>query len=249
MTPREVFESELPMVRQVISFVCRRHRLFHEEAEDFRSFALVKLVDNDYAILRKFEGRSSLRTYLTIVVERLSIDYQISRRGKWRPSARAVELGPEAIELDTLLHRNGYSAHEAVQTVLVSKRSGLSEESLLEVVRQLPSRPRRAFDRGLATPLPAGESAAADRLVVDQEREAELRRVRSALSAVLAKLSPEDRLVARLRFLEGWPPNRIATAVSRDPKNLYRRIERIKRELRKLLQNEGIHGPVDLAPP
>jgi RNA polymerase sigma factor (sigma-70 family) len=247
MTPRELFESELPMVGQVISFVCRRHRLFHEEGEDFRSYALVKLVDNDYAILRKFEGRSSLRTYLTIVIERLSIDYQISRRGKWRPSARALELGREAIELDTLLHRDGYSAHEAVQTLLVSKSSGLSEESLLEVARQLPSRPRRAFERQLSTPLPAGDGAAADRLVLEKERESELHRVRCALAAALARLSPEDRLIARLRFLEGWPPNRIATAVSRDPKTLYRRIERLKRDLRRLLSKEGIDGPIDLA--
>jgi hypothetical protein len=72
---------------------------------------------------------------LTIVIERLSIDYQISRRGKWRPSARALELGGEAIELDTLLHRDGLSAHEAVQTLLVRKSSVLSEERLLEVAR------------------------------------------------------------------------------------------------------------------
>jgi RNA polymerase sigma factor for flagellar operon FliA len=248
MTPRELFESELPMVRQVIAFVSRRHRLFHEEGEDFRSYAMVKLVDNDYAILRKFEGRSSLRTYLTIVVERLSIDYHISTRGKWRPSARATEIGPDAVELDTLLHRDGYSAHEAVQTLLARKRSRLTEEELLEVVRQLPSRPRRAFERQLSNPLPAGEAAAADRLVVAKEREAELQRVRGVLTSVLARLSPEDRLIARLRFLEGWPPNRIATAVSRDSKTLYRRIERLKRDLRRLLSEEGIDGPVDLAP-
>ncbi|MGH9323767.1 MAG: sigma-70 family RNA polymerase sigma factor, partial [Vicinamibacteria bacterium] len=235
MTPQELFESELPMVRDVVSFICRRRRLVREEAEDFRSFAFLKLMDNDFAILRKYEGRASLRTYLTIVIERLSIDYQISRWGKWRPSARAVELGPEAVELDSLLHRDGYTPHEAVQMLITRKKTTLGEDTLMGIASRLPSRPRRSRDQqGIPVGI-AAQGDGADRTVLEKEREEEMKRVRQALERAFEKLTDEDRMIARLRFMSGWSPNQIASALRLDVKELYRRIEHLKKRLRKLL--------------
>ncbi len=245
MTPRELFESELPMVREVIAYISRRRRLPREEAEDFRSWTFLKLMDNEYAILQKYEGRASLRTYLTVVIERLSIDYQIARWGKWRPSARAIELGPEAVELDSLLFREGYTAHEAVQLLLSRKKTSLSEDALLEIASQLPSRPRRA--RAL-TPLPASLPAGtggADRGILERERAEERRKLREVLDRTLLGLSEEDRLIARLRFLNGLPPNQIAAALRLPVKDLYRRVEHMKKRLRKRLEKAGIRGPLD----
>jgi len=233
------------MVREVISFICRRRRLPREEAEDFRSWAFLKLVDNDYAILRKYEGRSSLRTYLTVVIERLSIDYQISRWGKWRPSARAIELGPEAVELDSLLFRQGYTAHEAAQVLLSRKTTSLPEDALLGLASQLPSRHRRHRE---LTSLPASlatEADRADRGILERERAQERRKLREALERAFERLSDEDRVIARLRFVVGMPPNRIASALRLEVKELYRRIEHMKKRLRKLLEKEGIHGSLD----
>jgi len=45
------------------------------------------------ALLAKFEGRSSLRTFLTVVIQRLFLDHRISAWGKWRPSAEARRGG------------------------------------------------------------------------------------------------------------------------------------------------------------
>jgi RNA polymerase sigma factor for flagellar operon FliA len=231
------------MVREVVSFICRRRRLMHEEAEDFRSWTFIKLMDNDYAILRKYEGRSSLRTYLTVVIERLSIDYQISRWGKWRPSARAQQLGPEAVRLDSLLHRDGYTAHEAVQMLITRKETTLEEDTLMGIASQLPSRPKRNPDRRGIPPTLASPRDGADHTVLEQEREAEMRKLRSALQHAFEDLNHEDRMIARLRFINEWPPNKIAAALQIDVKGLYRRIEHLKRRLRKLLQNQGIEGP------
>jgi RNA polymerase sigma factor for flagellar operon FliA len=244
MTPRELFESELPMVREVIAFICRRRRLLGEQADDFRSWTFLKLMDNDYAILQKYEGRASLRTYLTVVIERLSIDYQIAEWGKWRPSARAIELGPEAVELDSLLFRDGYTAHEAVQLVLSRGTTSLPEEALLTIAARLPSRPRRGRE---LTSLPeslATKNGSADRGLLEKEREVEMGKLRAALDRALQRLSDEDRLIARLRFVQGMPPNQIASALRVEVRHLYRRIEHMKKRLRKLLEKEGIRGSI-----
>lgn len=234
------------MVREVISFICRRRRLAREEAEDFRSFTFLKLMDNDYATLRKYEGRASLRTYLTVVIERLSIDYQISQWGKWRPSARAIELGPEAVALDSLLFRDGYTPREAVQMLLSRKTTSLPEEELLGIASQLPSRPRRAREHTSLPAALASETHGADRGVLEKEREAEMQKLRQALDRAFQCLADEDRVIVRLRFVMGWPPNRIAGSLGLDVRSLYRRIEHLKKRLRKLLEKEGIRGPFDL---
>jgi RNA polymerase sigma factor for flagellar operon FliA len=245
MTPRELFESELPMVREVIAYISRRRRLSREDAEDFRSWTFLKLMDNDYAILRKYEGRASLRTYLTVVIERLSIDYQIARWGKWRPSARAIELGPEAVELDSLLFRDGYTVHEAVQLLLSRGKTSLAEDALLGIASQLSARPRRARELTALPASLAAETGGADRGILEKERAAERRKLREALDQGFQGLSEEDRLIARLRFVNGLPPNEIAAALRLPVRDLYRRIEHMKKRLRTRLERAGIRGSLD----
>jgi len=68
----DLFLSQLDVIGRVISFVSSRHHLPGTDADDFDSHVKMKLIEDDYGILRKFEGRCSLRTYLTIVIQRLS---------------------------------------------------------------------------------------------------------------------------------------------------------------------------------
>ncbi|MGH7489945.1 MAG: hypothetical protein ACREMY_30715, partial [bacterium] len=79
------FLSLLPTIDRIVSFVCRRNNLGPAEADDFRSLVRLKLIENDYDVLRRYQGRSTLRTYLTVVVQRRFLDYRISEWGKWRP--------------------------------------------------------------------------------------------------------------------------------------------------------------------
>jgi len=62
---------------------------------------------DDSAILRQFQMRSSLRTYLTVVICRLFLDERIARFGKWRPSRKAVRVGSTAVLFERLTMRDG----------------------------------------------------------------------------------------------------------------------------------------------
>jgi RNA polymerase sigma-70 factor, ECF subfamily len=57
-----------------------------EDIEDIAAEVLLKIVDDDYAVLRRFKGISSLPTYLTVIARRTSVKELIRRH-------REEELG------------------------------------------------------------------------------------------------------------------------------------------------------------
>jgi DNA-directed RNA polymerase specialized sigma24 family protein len=84
--------QDLALLDQVIRRVTRARRLPREDAEDFAQSVHVRLVERDYYVFTQFAGRSSLRTYLTIVVHRMLLDWQNHMYGKWQPSVLRFAL-------------------------------------------------------------------------------------------------------------------------------------------------------------
>src|SRR5688572_4266032 len=103
MNPKDLFETNLGTIERVIAVVCRRARLFGPDAEDFASEVRLALIENDYEILAKYEGRSSLDTFLTVVIQRLLADARTRAKGRWHASTEAQRLGPVAVQLETLV--------------------------------------------------------------------------------------------------------------------------------------------------
>jgi RNA polymerase sigma factor for flagellar operon FliA len=97
------FLSALPEIESALLVVARRHRLTGSEAEEFASEAKLRFIEDSYAVLDRFQGRSSLRTYLVTVIHRIYLDYRRARWGKWRPSAAAIRLGETAVHLEALI--------------------------------------------------------------------------------------------------------------------------------------------------
>src|SRR5690349_6000638 len=112
-TGEAIFASQLDLIERVIRRVCVSRHLSAADADDFASHARLRLIENDYAILGQFQGRSSLATFLTVVVQRLFLDFRTSEWGKWRSSAEAVRSGSVAVLLERLVVRDGYSFDEA----------------------------------------------------------------------------------------------------------------------------------------
>jgi hypothetical protein len=87
LPPDQVFLAYLGHAERVALHACRQQGFDREEAEEFISTVKCKLIEDDYAIVRKFQGRSSFKTYLTVVVQWLFLEY---RRNK-----DAVLLNPK----------------------------------------------------------------------------------------------------------------------------------------------------------
>src|SRR5438477_2121633 len=113
----ELFRANLALVERVIGGVCRRAGLHGADAEDFASTVKLALIENDYAILRGYEGRAPLGAFLTVVVQRLLSREWMRLRGRWHPSAEAERSGAAAVLLEKLTMRDGRSLDEAIDIV------------------------------------------------------------------------------------------------------------------------------------
>lgn len=242
VSAERLFVENLRLIDDTIRLVCRRLHCSTEEREDFISQSHLKLIEDDYAILRKYAGRCSLRTYLVTVVRHQLYDFRRQRWGTWRPSAEAQRLGPAAVELDTLLHRDRVSRDEAIERLHASGRFAETREELLRLAGKLPPHYPRIVEGEEGLDDLAAPRAGADREVLTRERAATVRSARAALAASMQELSEEDRVVLRLRFQDGIKVPRIAQILGQDAKALYRRCDRLLQTLRGILERRGVSG-------
>jgi RNA polymerase sigma factor for flagellar operon FliA len=239
-SPRELLLANLDLLRELVRSQARRHGLSDEDRDELESYVRLRLVEHDYAILRRFEGRSTLRTYLTIVIQRLFLDYGNRNWGKWRTSAQARRMGPLAEALEALLYRRGLGFDDACEALLSDPGWGKpTRRQLSEIAEALPHRPQRR---------PTGSLAAATSDEPDQAPDPEraaLRRdmaatVGTALAAAFRRQRARDRLILRLRFVEGLSVPEIARTLAVPAKPLYKRIETLLAALRVDLRAAGV---------
>lgn len=241
MRPEDLFLSNLGLIDRVTAFVCRRSRLRPDEAEEFTSHVHLKLIEDDYAVLRKFEGRSSLATYLTTVIHRLFFQYRVQLWGKWRPSAEARRLGDKAITVERLITRDGHSLSETIDILTTGAERDFTRAEIEALYVRLPPRSPRP---SLVSELPAhAEVPAADRsddAILSAERHQTARAAAAALDEAIASMDAEDQVILKMRFWSALRVPEIAAALHLDAKKIYKRIDRLLGVLRSRLLDAGI---------
>ncbi len=234
----DLFLGHLKLIEEIIAHSCRRAHFKREDAEDFGSLVKIKLLEDECAILRQYQGKSSLRTYLTVVIKRLLLDYQDHLWGKWRYSAEAERLGPVAMRLERLLQREDRTLEEAIQILRINEKIEMSEAELRDLAAKLPPRFSRQFlgeERLEAEP---SRELRPDEHLKEKERVRISWRVYRTLQGCLDALPKEDKLLVkdRLRFSVAD----IARIRRIEQKPLYRRLEKIYKALRRCLGKHGV---------
>ena len=234
-SPSDFLLANLPLVRRVIRSVCH-DTMDADEIDEFTGFVQLRLIENDYAIIRAFKGRSGFGTYLTTVVTRLLSDYRNHLWGKWHSSAEAKRQGPLAIEVERLIMRDGRSPDDALP-VLLPKFPGTTKETLEQIVESLPKRRRRKFVGLDETKEPAREEPPA---AVEQIQTGVL--ISRVVRAFIERLPREERLLFQLRFEGEMPVPQIAKSLKQDPQVLYRLLRTHLAGLRQELEKAGVHA-------
>lgn len=237
----EYFLAHLRQIEQIIAFVCRRNHLDASEAEEFASHTKLKLIEGNYGILRKFEGRSLFTTYLTTVIQRLFFQYRVQLWGKWRPSAEAKRLGDKAITLERLLTRDGYTLSEAVEILANCPDAAFTVSEIEVIYVRLPPRlPRPVLVSDADAPDVAASGNEADCDVLSAERETTARNCAKALDEITTQLDAEDQIILRMRFANAMRVPDIARTLNLDMKKLYKRIDKLLLRLRAALEAAGV---------
>jgi RNA polymerase sigma factor (sigma-70 family) len=239
MTREQLFLEQLAVIERVIGWVCARRGLRGADAEDFASAVKTRLIENDYEVLGKFQGRSSLKTYLTSVINRLYLDFQVQRFGKWRPSAEARRLGPVALRLEQLMFRDGLSFDEACGVLLSDPQVSETRAALDALRVRLPQRPSRRPEGNGHEPAHHESGGTA---VERAERQALADRTFSAIRRSLARQPARDRVFLRLHFESGLTVAQCARVLGLDQKALYGKKEKILERLRDDLEAEHIQA-------
>jgi RNA polymerase sigma factor (sigma-70 family) len=236
---RALLEEHVALVHKRLGQISRTSGLPHQEAEEFRSWALFKLVENDYRILSSWEGRSSFSTYLNVALSNLLRDYRIHVWGKWRPSAAAHREGPEAILLEQLWHRNRLPLNEAIDRMLSEHKVALSRAEIERLAARLPQKTERRWVGEEELQKVAIDGRVEER-VEDGERARLAARLRAELVPRLRALPAEERLLLKLCFRDGFTIAAIAPILGRPQKELYTMRDRCLKRLRQALESLGL---------
>ena len=228
------------------------------EADELLNEALDHLRSDDFRVLRQYQGKAKLTTYLTTIISNLLIDLVRKKKGRSRVKERAREMGEVAERLYEAVYGRGYSlgeAHGFLQTTWGITASHAELGAMLEAMRGRESFLAPA-DAGACWPYTGTEIAtedgielvvtdpahSAERMLADDQRERSTRRL---LDTVLGELSGEDRLILSLRFpsddTEEPRTNReIAEMLNLTEKAVDNRVRRALNRCRQMILGQGL---------
>ena len=230
--------DNLDLINQIVRTVGRRRHLSATERDDLASFVKLRLIENDYAVLRKFQNRSSLWTYLAAVVERLSLDFCAEKWGRWRPSAMAERLGPVAVTLERLVNRDSHTVDEAIEILTTNHDVGLTSGQLRKIWEQLPVRLRNT-EVGEEAAEELSSSETSEDAIDEADRRPDIERLQQSLKNAFAEIADQDRVLIALRFDQDMSMVEISKLTNSSVPTLHRRLDKSVKQLRLALSRAG----------
>lgn len=230
MDSQDLLRANLPLIERLVRFVCQRARVVGADVDDFDSTVKLALVENDYAVLRAWQRRSSLSTYLTVIIQRMLADERFRTLGRWRPSSEAKRIGEDGVKIEALLHRDARSIAEAAE---IAKLERADVEAIAARLPERPARPR------LVELQPEVHVAASDRADAYELREMS-ERLNGVIRATIGALPVKDRMLVRLHFARKMSVADVSRILQVPQRPLYRRLEQIIALLRRALADAGV---------
>lgn len=241
MDVKELFLRHLGTIEMIVAYIGRANHLDSLETEEFGAQVKLELIEGNYAVIRKFEGRSSFGTYLTTVIQRMFYQHRVRAWGKWRPSAVARRLGDKAITLERLTSRDGLTFHEAVELMTTGCGAQATVAELEAIYARLPARqPRPVLVSGDLVPETASSDSDTEARALEQERANIARAIAAVLDRCFTACDAEDQVILRMRFWNARRVPEIARALQLDQRKVYKRIERLLLKMRAALQAGGV---------
>lgn len=233
---KELLLQHVDLVRRVVHIACSRG--FSHEADDCLAWVMMRLLENDYARVRRYRGSAPFSSYLRSVVLHLARDYRVSVWGKWQSSTVARRLGLAALRLERLVWRDGHSVDDAV--AFVAQQQGEDPEDLYRLWEQIPPRTvRHTFVEATLIEDLRSMGDAESRVLGNRQRELE-GDLKRHLKEILAKEDPEVRRLLRAHYRDGLQIAEIARREGESRRKYYSQLARSLKRIRRELLERGI---------
>jgi len=246
--PIQFIEEQYENINNVIQSVCRKRVNQPQEIEECVSYILEQLVNNDYAILRKFkeDGRAKLQTYLYTVFNRLLIDKLRKEEGYFRPSVYAKRLSIFAERLERLLFQKKHTLEESYQILKNDPEFTWTYDYTSKLANELWRQERPVVE----THGDIDEHASSkSKLDVNDNPEKALQNkelinkgaiIEDSLESACQGLSHEDSLLLKLRFTSQKSVSEISRILGQTRKVVERKIRVLLNRLRDNLLSKGM---------
>ncbi|HJQ35985.1 MAG TPA: sigma-70 family RNA polymerase sigma factor [Thermoanaerobaculia bacterium] len=237
-----LFLEQLQTIERAIRYACWRGSLADEDAEDFASYVKLKLIENDYAMIRSYEQRARFGAFISVVVQRLLLDYRIAQWGKFHASAAAKRMGDKAVTIEAMLVRDSRTLDE-ILPALLRRWPDLSRETVEQIARQLPSRATRTRTvelDAMGDTIDVWSAVSGDHHILAADRAEIAKRIETVIRTTLHEMDEHDRLLFRLRFESTMSVAEISRMLRIEQKPLYRRLQRLLQTLRARLEAVGV---------
>lgn len=236
-----LFLEHLDLINRAATSAARRSGFSPEDIEDFVSVVHSKLIADDYAVVRQHRGTSQLSTYLTTVVHHAFQDWRNQQWGRFRPSTRAKQMGPLAIQLEQLLVRDQLDLDVAIGMLRHRSDLDASEDELHRLAAELPVRLQRVMvSEGTLVDQPASDSQAADRRLEEDRWSDTAERAHRTLGQALGQLEPQERLLLKMHYGDGRNLATVARTLGLDQRGLYTQKDRSLRRLKQAFDSENL---------
>jgi len=233
-----LFLQHREFIERTVRSICSRRGIFGDDADDVVGDVMEKFVRDDYLVLEKYRGDGNIEGFIRATVAHRVLDWLNKELGKWRSSAAARRLGREAVLLERLVYRDGLTWAEAITDVLARDDVGLTRRRLARLARKIPIKAGRrkvALEHILNAAIDDLTEPPPHQDAMDTHRSSLL----EAVQAELARLDPEDQLIARMRFVDRFRVKDISESLQIKCEVLYQRIYTLRRRLKACVQECG----------
>ena len=226
------------------------------EAVELSNQVLDTLQRDDFRVLRQFKGDARLSTYLTTIIARQAVDMVRKKLGRSREKERAQKFGKTGMLIYEKMILQGCSIPE-IYADLKSKEGIRESQEEIEIIAEkikgkksaplLPVEDDSTVKEGEKVN-ENGDFVIADTHSDPQELLIEKQRKQNAgkiIKEIIGQLNGEERMLLRMRFpvAEEETPekvDRISDILGISKKAVYKRITRILKKCRDILDQKGV---------
>jgi len=234
-------------------------------AEETETYVIQCLAEDDWSRCRAYSGKSSPQTFLYSVATRLAIDHHRQRYGRQRPPTWLKRNGdlwvqiwnelclkrrsPETI-VDTLCE-NGSHDPESVRIAIRVIKGKLPWCGVSDWIPSDPDAGEHEDNSSTVESQGRQEAIGAAHLILggsvdvgaDHSEVSRLNEISGLLTT--AEITPEEKLLLQLRYVEGLTCSAIARKINRKRQDVDRLLKQVLNRFRALLSTNGIDPILD----